>query len=766
MLAAGHSARGDAPWEIEVGLSPTARERMVAQERMVAPGVLERKLAPPTGRAGLVVRERLLARLRGARDVPVLAVAAPPGYGKTTLLSQWIERDGRPSGWLTVDDRDNDPALLLEYLAAALDRIEPSQVRDVVALMRGRRTVYDAALPAFQASLASMRVPFLLVIDDVHALTNPESLDIVAAAVDAIPAGSQIAVASRDIPRLPLGRLRATRRLQELGTDDLALDIGESAQLLRLAGVPLLPADVQRLTERTEGWPAGLYLAALSIQAAGSTAAVHATFRGTDQFVTDFLRSELLSRLDPDDVTFLRRTSVLGELCGPLVDHALGTTGSASRLDALARSNLFVVPIDRNRVWYRYHTLFRELLAAELRDNDPELVPVLLGRTADWYEAQDAPEQALAVAFDAGDTARAARIVARIGLPAYWEGRFAALRGWIARFGDAINQHPAAAVLGALTAILDGEPANAEWLLEAATGSAGDAADAVPGLHTVKAIMLRDGLRQARADAERGLAAAPPGQPLRALALLVLGTILDAQGEDEAAEAVLAEHTEGATGSAAAPGRSLALAFRARRALDRGDWTAAESFIKRARGLVATHHLGEYSTTGVVAAVSARVAISHRDLGHAAADLVDAQRLRPSMTYAAPMVAVYARVEMGRAYLALGDTAGARTMVAEADEIRRVRPDLGVVLGRLDDLRKRAAAAPVGHAAGASTLTPAELRLLPYLQTHLSYRDIGNRLGVTSNTIKTHAGGIFAKLDVSRRAEAVDKAREVGLLES
>jgi LuxR family maltose regulon positive regulatory protein len=158
------------------------------------------------------------------------------------------------------------------------------------------------------------------------------------------------------------------------------------------------------------------------------------------------------------------------------------------------------------------------------------------------------------------------------------------------------------------------------------------------------------------------------------------------------------------------------------------------------------------------------VAIRHRDLAHARADLVDAQRLRPAMTYAAPMIAVYARIEMGRAYLALGDAAGAQTMVAEADGIRRIRPDLGTVLDRLDDLRARVAAAPLGRP-GASTLTPAELRILPYLSTHMPYQDIALRIGVSRNTIKTHVGGIFAKLEVTGRSEAVERAREVGLLE-
>jgi LuxR family maltose regulon positive regulatory protein len=724
--------------------------------------LIERKLAPPAQRAGMVVRERLLERLSASRDIPVVAVSAPPGYGKSTLLAQWTARDDRPSAWLSLDASDNNPAVLLRYLATAIDRVEPLPPRLLAGLERSQR-IHGSALPRFRAALASLGRPILVVLDDVQVLTSPEAQDIIGVLADDLAPGSQVAFVSRDIPPVALGRLRARGRLVEFGTDDLALDAKEAAHLLRAAGVPLLPNDVIRLTERTEGWPAGLYLAALSIQASGSTAAIHATFRGTDRFVTDFLRSELLARLHPDDVSFLRRTSLLNEMCGPLVDHVLQTAGSAARLERLQASNLFVVPLDRSREWYRYHTLFRELLAHDLHDRDEPEVAELLGRASDWYLAHDSAEVALATAFEAGDFDRAARIFSSIALPTYWAGRLGMIRPWILQFGDHIGRYPEAAAIGSLLSVLIGDRAQAWRLMEIAAQDPpdGSLAGIVP---LGRAVMLAGGLEEARRDAERAVAAAPRGSLLHPQALVILASILEAAGDDERAEAVLTEITELPAGGAAGPGRSLALSLRARLAMDRGDWASAEVLVRRARAIVASARLEDYNTTAAVLAVAARLTIHHGDHRSAEADLASAQRLRPLITDATPWFSTWTRVELGRAYLALGDTAGARAMVAEADDIVRVRPDLGTLLVRLADLRDKANAAPT-IPSGMSTLTPAELRLLPYLTTHLTFAEIATRFGLSANTVKTQAASMYARLDVGSRAEAVERARKVGLLD-
>jgi LuxR family transcriptional regulator, maltose regulon positive regulatory protein len=723
------------------------------------------RLAPPHERAGIVVRGRLVARLLAKPSPPLVVLAAPPGYGKTTVLTQWIHREPRPAAWISLDENDNDPLVLLAHLAAAFRAFDPGWGRVERAPAGRSQSRGQLTLPLHLAALHSVREAFVLVLDDLHLLREREAVDVVTATLRDLPAGSTLAVASRDIPPLPLARYRANGALVEMGTNDLALDSFEADGLLDGAGLHLLPADVRRLAERTEGWAAGLYLAALSIQASGSTEAIHAEFRGTDRFVTDYLRAELFSRISPADMAFLRATAVLDPVSGPLADHALETSGSAARLEALERSNLFVAPVGRERAWYRYHTLFREMLRAELGAHDPDMPGRILARAATWHLEHGDPQRALDILLATGDHDRAAAIFTALGLQSHWRGRFDTVVAWIRRFGPAIERYPVAAALAAWAAALVGDATEAGRLADVAGRSAspGDGVQA-SALGGLRASLLRDGLEVALADAERGIGGVPPGHDLTYPALLARALLLEIQGDHEGAERDRRELSEMPFSSAGAPARTVALAQRACRAADRRQWAAAEDLVRRAEALVAANGLDDYSTSTFAAVAAARVAIHRGDRRRAAEQLTQAQRLRVMLTHALPAFAVDARIEMGRAYLALGDTAGARTMVAEAEAIRALRPDLGTQLDRLEQLRRQATAAPLGRD-GASTLTPAELRLLPYLATHLTFPEIGSRLGTSQNTVKTQARSIYAKLDVVTRGEAVDAARSIGLLE-
>ncbi len=732
-----------------------------ALEDEMARGVplIERKLAAPTVRAELVPRRGLLAVLNAHRSEPVVVVATPPGYGKTTLLAQWVDADDRRTAWLTLDAQDNSPAVLLRHLAAVLDRVAPGVAPTTRVLERSLR-VYATALPHLRAALASMAAPFVLVLDDAHLISDPAAVDILATLAENVPSGSQVAFASRDVPSIPLGRLRARRQLVELGTSDLALDDQEADALLREVGVPLLPADVHELAQRTEGWAAGLYLAALSMTAAGSTAAIHARFPGTDRFVADFLRSELLDRLDPDEQAFVRSTSVLDEMSGPLVDHVLGCTGSGARLVALESSNRFVVPLDREREWFRYHTLFRELLASELHAQEPERITELRARAADWYVEAGMPERGLAVAFEAEDFDRAAGIFLQIAMETYWEGEIGTLLGWIRQFGPRIESYPDVASIAALITVLVGDEVTPMRLLRSVPAEVRLAFVA----DVARTLLIADGVANAREAADRAVASAPVGTRFRAQALLCRSIIAEAEGDEEGAEAFRAQIGDLPDDLVAPPARSAALAMRARHAMHAGDWSTAEALSHRARAVVLQHHLEDYSTTFIIHVVAARVALHRGDRTRAVDELMAAQRLRAVVTSAAAAYALLARVEMGRAYLALGDTPGVQTMIADADQIIRRRPDLGVLPRALEALRAQVAAAP-GRPSGSTTLTGAEMRLLPYLPTHLTYGAIAARLSLSENTVKTQAGSIYGKLDANTRMEAVAKAQEIGLLE-
>ncbi len=305
-----------------------------------------------------------MQRLVDADEAAVVLIEAPAGYGKTTLLTQWAERERPRVAWLSLDAHDDDPASLLRYLDAAIGRVEPidydrdQPVGSPGAALLGARRLASA--------MATMSAPVTLMLDHVESITSVESRDILSELTLRVPPGSRLGVAARGPVGLPTARLRANGGLVEIGAADLAMSADEAPELLRQAGVDVERTDVAGLVARTEGWPAGLYLAALAMQAVPANRHVGFTFSGDDRFMSDYLRSELLDHVSPDEVEFLTRTSVLDAMTGPLCDATLGTSGSQLVLERLAASNLLIVPLDRRRKAYRYHHLFGELLRAEL----------------------------------------------------------------------------------------------------------------------------------------------------------------------------------------------------------------------------------------------------------------------------------------------------------------------------------------------------------------------------------------------------------------
>jgi LuxR family maltose regulon positive regulatory protein len=292
----------------------------------------------------------LVERLLASEAAPIVCVVAPAGYGKTTLLAQWAERKGGRVTWVSVDRRDNDPVVLLTYIAVALDRVEPIDQEVLQALAAPRVSVVATVVPRFASAISAMTEPVAVVLDHVELLDSQECLDAVAELAMRLPTGSQLLLASRRTPPLPVALLRAQGQMVEIGADELAMDQQEARALLEGAGVGLADAEVAELVGRTEGWPVGLYLAALALQAGGQQ---HPSGLGVHRFMADYLRSELLAHLPPELMTFLTRTAVLERLSGPLCDAVLATSGSGRVLESLEDSNLLVVPLDRQRQWYR-----------------------------------------------------------------------------------------------------------------------------------------------------------------------------------------------------------------------------------------------------------------------------------------------------------------------------------------------------------------------------------------------------------------------------
>ncbi len=764
-----------------MSLSQGVRARMgrrstqvTQRERRSSPGpsfeLLEWKLRAPSERPGIVPRTALLDRLLAARAVPVVSVVAPPGYGKTMLLAQWAERAGRPLGWISVDQHDNDPAVLLTYIAVALDRIEPIDPKVFRALASPGAAVATTLLRRFASAVSSLTQPVTLVLDNVELLQDQRCRDVVAELALHLPEGSQLAVASRDAPPLPMALLRDRGHVLEVGPNDLAMDESEARALLEGAGVELSAADLTALIRRTEGWPVGLYLAALALKAGNPRTGGGSAFTGDDRLLADYLRSELLDRLSPSKVSFLTRTAVLDRMCGPLCDQVLGASGSGVLLESLERSNLLVIALDQKGEWYRYHHLFRDLLRSELRRREPDLVQKLHSRAAAWCEANGMPEMAIDHAQSAGDGQRVARLVSRLALPAYAAGQAETVRRWFNWFEDRglIGQYPPIAVLGALEQALVGHAAGAERWADAAErasfqGTLPDGSTLEGWLALLRALLCRDGVDRMRHDAEIALAGLHRGSQLRATALLLEALSYLLEGEEHRADPILASAFDAATSAGAMPAASVSLAERSIVAIGRQDFGEAEALAERARTIVQTGHLDDYSPSALTYAVVARAALRRGDVQRARENLARTAHLRPQLTYAIPTLAVQTLLELARAYLGLEDAAGVRVVMREANDILQLRPALGVLPKHADQLRLELDAIR-GGTVRASSLTAAELRVLPLLPTHLSFSEIGERLFVSPHTVKTQAMSIYRKLGVSSRSEAVQRAREIGVL--
>jgi LuxR family maltose regulon positive regulatory protein len=465
-----------------------------------------------------VPRTGLLDRLLAQSAVPVISVVAPAGYGKSTLLAQWAERKGRRVGWVSVDQHDNDPTVLVTSLAVAVDRIEPIDPIVFRTLTAPGVSSPATVIPRLVAALSAMTQPVALVLDHLELLTNLESLDAVAELAVQLPAGSQLALGSRVAPPLPVGLLRAQGRMVEIGVSELAMGGQEAGLPLSGAGVDLTRVKLDELLRRTEGWPVGLYIAALASKAGGPQRRVDAGFTGDHRLMADYLRSELLDRLPRRTVSFLTRTSVLERMCGRLCDAVLDTSGSARVLATLEDSNLLLIPLDRRRHWYRYHHLLHELLSTELERNEPELVGQLHARAAAWFEANGMPEVAIDHAQAAGDADRVARLVWEAAPRADSDGRRdTAVRwyDWFERQG-LIERYPLIAVQGVFRHALLGQPAAVErWLATAERAAAAAAAPQRSAVEDLMALLraglCRDGVERMRADARLAQDRLEPG---------------------------------------------------------------------------------------------------------------------------------------------------------------------------------------------------------------------------------------------------------------
>ncbi len=404
--------------------------------------LLETKLHVPRWRRSLVARPRLSERLSRGAESALTLVSAPAGFGKTTLLAEWLAvaaADERSVAWLSLDQRDNDPALFWTYLVAALNTGAPAVGAGALALLQPPQPPGEAGLVALLNDLDALSDDVVLVLDDYHVIDARDVQDGMAFLLEHLPPQIHLVIASRADPPLPLARLRGRGELAEIRAADLRFTPGEAAAYLNeVMGLALTAADVAALEGRTEGWIAALQLAALSMQGREDVTAFIAGFAGDDRYIVDFLAEEVLQRQPEHVQRFLLQTSILDRLSGPLCDAVTGQDGGKAKLAALERGNLFLVPLDDRRQWYRYHQLFADVLHARLRDEQPDDVPDLHRRASGWHEQNGEPSEAIRHALAAQDFGRAADLI-ELAIPAMLRIRQeAAVLGWLDLLPDEV----------------------------------------------------------------------------------------------------------------------------------------------------------------------------------------------------------------------------------------------------------------------------------------------------------------------------------------
>jgi LuxR family transcriptional regulator, maltose regulon positive regulatory protein len=745
--------------------------------RPAGPVLLVTKLRAPTVRAELVTRRRLVDLLARRGPHKLTLIDAPAGWGKTTLLAEWHGDLGeaRPFAWVSLDNADNDPVRFWTYVVTALQTVKPGLgERALAALGRRGPDTSREVLAALINELAAGAPELVLVLDDYHTIVSDEIHAGVELLLERLPPQLHLAIATRSDPPLPLARMRVRGELLEVRSDALAFRDEEAAALLNAhLGLGLSGADVARLQQRTEGWAAALYLAALSLRGRVDAADFIGAFAGDNRHVVDYLGAEVLAGQSPDRRRFLVRTSVLERLCGPLCDAVTGGSASAAVLEEIERANLFLVPLDATRTWYRYHHLFGELLRHELRRTEPELEATLHRRASAWYRAEGLVPEAIRHAVIAGDVDQARELVAEHWLGFFNRGELATVAGWLDALPErAVARDSRLAVARVWLALDLGRPDEAgEWLERAERGLRhGWAPGLESGIALLRAVhRFKSGdVGQALAAARRAVELEQDGMPFwRTVASVLLGVTLYWRGAADDAGAAL----ETALRLAEADGNRLAelyaLGYLAAVHAARGAPAEADELLARAAALVKTDPgAGEHFVAMMAHLVRAARLKQQGRLADAAGE---AERGLELARRGAGLVEFgYAALQLAGIRRHQGDLEAARGLVTESRDALHSSADPGMLAGLVAAGERSVAPAgvrgPTAPPAPGTRLTERELAVLRLLPTGMTQREIGATLFLSENTVKTHTRGIYRKLAAATRDEAVAAARAAGLL--
>jgi LuxR family maltose regulon positive regulatory protein len=730
--------------------------------------------APPFG-AGLVSRPRLVRRLLEDRRAPVAVVYAPAGYGKTSLLAEWAERDERACSWIRLEPRHAHAPALLEEIMLALDALEPldtALLEACAGAARDRRPHEPLdALATSVAAIGERGQPAMLVIDNAHVIDNLPARQVLSVLARSVPPGSILALASRSEPPLARGRLRAEQRLLEIDASDLAFTDHEAQLLFRAAGVELDGETMRRSLVVAEGWPVALCLAARSIRSDSHVWTPPLGFDGPDRAVSEYIRQELLDSLPQELREFLRRCSIVDRLAPHLCDAMLERSDSAAALDALASRDLVLLPVDPGSAWYRCHPLVRDVLRCELDIREPGAVETLSDRASDWFEQHEDLDRAIDQALAAGRAEHAGELLWRRAPDCLARGADPQIESWLHEIGEKQAAGSARlALCAAVSHIADPDVTAVERWTEAAARALAqhpELADSpVEGaLAVVKAALARNGLEEMGRAAAQADSLLEDNTPWRSFAWLLRGVADHIEGAHADARVALENGVRASTAPTPLID-SLCLAQLSMIDADEGDDAWAADRCEDAVGLLTSHDLTDEPLATFVFAVSAGIAGRSGRADVAKRRVARVIQMLDQVDGFLPWYEVQVRILLARASLRLADVFTARSALALASRALRRIPDASNLHSWLEAEWAEVDEYSASALSGPAALTIAELRILRFLPTHLSFREIGERLQVSTNTVKTQAHAVYAKLGASSRSQAVARASALGLIEA
>lgn len=733
--------------------------------------LIETKLAPARSRRGVVERPRLLDEISRLAGASLTLVAAPVGFGKTVLVETWISRSDDAVAWVSLEPADNDPARLWTYIATAVDRIRQGLGRGGLAQLRSPGIALETVVAELVNGVQAYGQPVTIVLDDVHVLTDETCWASLEQLVERLPPQARLIVTTRSDPPLPLGRLRARGVLGEIRVGDLAFTVDEARDLLvGREQIALDHAEIEVLVERTEGWPAGIYLAALWLRGLDDPHAGVQAFRGSQRHVADYLTGEVLDDLDGETRRFLLESSVLRSFSAELCDAVLGRSDSARRLRRLERENGFLVSLDVHGEWYRYHQLFGELLELELGVVDPAAPARLHAAASAWCRDHGRLTEALEHAAAVGDAGLVTAILVDEHRTLLRSNRLATLVNWCESLPEALQvEHPEIPLAAVLAAGLSGSPATVRHRLAARAERARSERPSAwtPYLEAARILgrlgWVDDDIGGAIEEGRLSLPVVREVPDVAVPALAALGFLLFLDGDFDASRAMVVEALARPDAPERPHGLVLALATISLLECAAGNAAAAEEKAREAVAAGVATGVGQ-SASGGAARVALACALAARGkLRDAEREAVEGERLRrcpdPEAAHLHSIL-VLALIRARRGQL---DRA--------TEELDRARRGLETLTGPGTLPALAASVATTIEKARAAAMivqevpTEAELNVLRLLSTDLSQREIGNRLYLSLNTVKTHTRTLYRKLGVTSRTAAVERATALGLLD-